>query len=170
MNRTAKVIISILLLYIISLLSLSGCNGKPKVIEIEKVDTLKIVDTAYVQQPPEIITIYKPIPKYITEVRIDTVKEETVLITENKIYEDTIVSCQNDSILLLTSITGINPTLDYSKVELKKQDRIITNTIEITKHIKDKKRLAFGIQAGYGYGITAKQLTPYIGIGLNFKL
>lgn len=170
MEKTLKVIIIILLLYIISLCSFSGCNGKPEIIEIEKIDTVQICDTAYIQQLPETILINKPIPTYITEVRVDTVKEETILITENKIYQDTIVSCQNDSILQEISITGINPTLDYNKVTLKKQDRVITNTIEITKLVKDKKRLAFGLQAGYGYGFKSKELTPYIGVGLSFKL
>lgn len=167
MNKTAKIIISILIIYIISLLSFSGCDGTTEIIERVVTDT--VVDTAYVQLPPEVITIYKPVPKYITEVRVDTVKEETILITENKIYQDTIVSCQNDSILQEISITGIRPTLDYSKVTLKKQERVITNTVTTERIVKDRKRLAFGIQAGYGYGLTAKQFTPYIGAGITLK-
>lgn len=169
MNKTAKVIISILVIYIISLLSFSGCNGKTKIVEIEKTDTIQIFDTAYIQQLPETILINKPIPTYITEVRVDTVKEETILVTENKLYNDTICN-QNDSIILKSSISGVNASLDYTQVDWRKQDKVITNTITVTKFIKDKKRLAFGIQAGYGYGFKNKELTPYIGFGLTFKL
>lgn len=169
MNKTAKIIISILILYIISLLSFSGCNEKTKVIEIEKTDTIQIFDTAYIQHLPETIFIYKPIPKYITEVRVDTIKENTILYTENKIYQDTI-KCQEDSIIQEISITGINPTLDYSKVILKKQDKVITNTITVTKFAKNNKRISLGLQLGYGYAFKSKELSPYVGIGLNVKI
>lgn len=168
MNKTSKVIISILILYIISLLSFSGCNGKTKIVEIEKTDTLQISDTAYIQHLPETIFIYKPIPKYITEVRVDTIKENTILLTENKIYQDTI-KCQEDSIIQEISITGINPTLDYSKVILKKQDKVITNTIEVTKFVKDKKKLCFGPSITTGYDLVNKQWGIMAGVSLIYR-
>lgn len=166
MEKTLKVIIIILLLYIISLCSFSGCNNTPKVIEIEKVDSIIKFDTAYIQYP-ETIFINKPIPTYITEVKIDTIKENTILVTENKIYQDTI-KCQEDSIIQEISITGINPTLDYSKVILKKQDKVITNTITVTKFVKDNKKLAITPQLGIGYGFFNKKPDIYAGIGISY--
>ena len=168
MNKTAKVIISILILYIISLLSFSGCNGKTKVIEIEKTDTIQICDTAYITDTL-IFEKVRQVPKEVYITRIDTIKENTILLTENKIYQDTI-KCQEDSIIQEISITGINPTLDYSKVILKKQDKVITNTITVTKFVKNNKRISLGLQLGYGYAFKSKELTPYVGIGFNVKI
>ncbi len=169
MNKTAKIIISILIIYILSLLSFSGCNGKTKVIEVEKVRIDTLVDTAFVQQPPVVITKYKQVPKYITEVKRDTVKENTILITENKIYNDTICK-DNDSLIIQNSITGVNPTLDYCKVDWRKQDKVITNTITIEKVVKNNKRISIGLQGGYGYAFKSKELSPYVGIGININL
>lgn len=169
MNKTAKFIIAALVLYIIAILSFSGCNGKTEVIEIEKVDTIQNYDTAFIQLPPEIIYIEKQVPKYITEVKYDTIKEETILITENKIYIDTLCN-GNDSIILENSITGINPRLDYTKADWRKSDKVITNTITITKHIKDKKHISVGLQGGYGYAFKSKELSPYVGFGINITI
>lgn len=169
MEKTAKVIIIILLLYIISLCSFSGCNGKTKVIEIEKTDTIQIFDTAYIQQPPEIITIYKPIPKYITQVRIDTVKENTPLIVENKVYTDSICTKDNDSIFVTNTIQGVNANLLSTEVELRKTDKIITNTITITKHIKDKKHWNIGPSISTGYDPFNKQWVSCLGVSVLYR-
>ena len=170
MEKTLKVIIIILLLYIISLCSFSGCGGMPPKEIIEKTDTIQIFDTAYIQQLPETILINKPIPKYITEVRVDTVKEETILVTENKTYKDSICTKDNDSIFVTNIIQGVNANLLSTEVELRKIDKVITNTIEVTKFVKNNKRISLGLQLGYGYAFKPKQLTPYVGIGLNVKI
>lgn len=151
------------------MLSFSGCNNKTKTIEINRIDTLYQCDTAYIQLPPEIITINKPVPIYITEVKRDTVRESTVLITENKIYNDTICK-DNDSIIIQNSITGVNPILDYCKVDWRKQDKVITNTITIEKVVKNNKRISIGLQGGYGYAFKSKELSPYVGVGINIKI
>ena len=169
MNKTAKVIISILILYIISLLSFSGCNGKTKVIEIEKTDTLQIFDTAYIQHLPETIFIYKPIPKYITEVRVDTVKENTILVTENKTYKDSICTKDNDSIFVTNIIQGVNANLLSTEVELRKTDKVITNTIEVTKYVKDKKKLCYGPSITTGYDLVNKQWGIMAGVSLIYR-
>ena len=157
-----------MILYIISLLSFSGCNGKTKVIEIEKTDTIQIFDTAYIQHLPETIFIYKPIPKYITEVRVDTVKENTPVIVENKVYIDSICTKDNDSIFVTNTIQGVNANLLSTEVELRKTDKIITNTIEVTKFVKNKKKLAITPQLGIGYGFFNKKPDIYAGIGISY--
>lgn len=167
MEKTLKVIIIILLLYIISLCSFSGCNGKTKIVEIEKTDTIQICDTAYITDTL-IFEKVRQVPKEVYITRVDTIKENTILLTENKIYQDTI-KCQEDSIIQEISITGINPTLDYSKVILKKQDKVITNTIEVTKFVKDKKKLCFGPSITTGYDFVNKQWGAMAGVSLIYR-
>lgn len=169
-KKTAKVIISILILYIISILSFSGCKNVPiKEIFVEKTDTITKTDTTYIQQPPETLYIHKPIPKYITITKVDTIKENTLLITENKLYNDTIVSCQNDTIIQEISISGAKATLDSAKVTLKKQDKVITNTIEVTKYVKSKNRFHIGPSITTGYDFINKQWGAMAGVSLIYR-
>ena len=158
----------VLVLLLLNTVSFKGCS--PKVVEIDRRDTLRLTDTAYIQQPPETIMIYKPIPQYVEVVKTDTIREETILVTENKTYIDSICTKDNDSIFITNIIQGVNANLLSTEVELRKTDKVITNTIEITKHIKDKKRVKFGVQCGYGYGINYKGLEPYIGVGISIGL
>jgi hypothetical protein len=53
---------------------------------------------------------------------------------------------------------------------LKKSEIIKTNTIEVTKYIKQNKRFNVGVQTGVGYGFTSKQIEPYIGFGLQINI
>lgn len=132
-------------------------------------DTITVSDTIW---NTDTFNVVKPIPKYITKLRTDTVyteKGDTIeLKTENKHYQDT-VACQQDTIILQSFITGINSSLDSVKVELKKQE--ITNTIEITKYVKEKPKL-FKIQPqiGVGYGILNKNFDMYVGLGVGINL
>ena len=143
---------------------------KAEVIEIEKVRVDTLLDTAYIQQPPVVITKYKQVPKYITEVKHDTIKENTILVTENKTYIDSICTKDNDSIFLKNIIQGVNANLLLTEVTLKKQDKVITNTITVEKIIKNNKRISIGLQGGYGYAFKSKELSPYVGVGVNINL
>lgn len=166
MNKTAKFIIAALVLYIIAILSFSGCNGKTEVIEIEKVDTVFRNDTIKYR---DTIKIEKPVPKITEIIRIDTLYKEngdTVqLVTEHNVYKDTI--CKNqDSLIIQSFITGVNPTLDSMIVDWRKQE--IIKTVEITKHVK-KKGFTISPQIGIGYGLFNKKADMYVGIGLNYN-
>ena len=123
-------------------------------VEFDTIETLK--DT----------TITKFLPKYIEKLRVDTVRKDTVLITEQKTYFDTI--CQNrDSILLKTTISGVNASIDSLSVLLKKQEIIKTNTITITKYIeKPKKLITLRPQLGVGYGLLHNNIDMYVGVGV----
>ena len=63
------------------------------------------------------------------------------------------------------------PMLDSIKFALKgytiKDKEVITNTI--IKRQK-RKKLHFGVQAGYGYGFNSKQVEPFIGIGVSYSI
>ena len=136
---------------------------------LETSDTVTVVefDTVTITKDT---TITKFIPKIIEKLRVDTIKKDTVLITERKTYIDTL--CQNqDSILLKTTISGINARIDSLQVSLKKQEIIKTNTITITKYV-DKPKKLFNIQPqlGVGYGVFNRNVDMYVGIGIGANI
>lgn len=111
--------------------------------------------------------------KYIEVIKTDTVYDkqgnEIELITDNKTYIDTICA-KKDTAIVTSYITGINAKLDSLKVEMKTAREITTNTIEVTKYIKQNKRFNWGIQGGIGYGFTSKQIEPFLGIGIQINI
>jgi hypothetical protein len=133
----------------------------------EKIDTLW-KDTT--------ITQTELVPTYIEIVKRDTVYKNgkpIELLTENKTYNDTI-ECAEDTAVVTSYISGVNPNLDSLKVKLSRREIIKTNTITITKYIEKKKtfldRFHIGVQGGYGYGFNYKGLEPYIGLGGSFDI
>ena len=119
----------------------------------------------------------KPVPKYIEIVKTDTFYKEdgtdTILKTENKQYQDTF-TCANDSIIIQNFISGINSNLDSTKVDWKRQETVITNTVEITKYIEKKRtfwnRLSIGPAVTAGYDPLHKQFATTIGFGVFFDI
>ena len=111
--------------------------------------------------------------KYLKVVQTDTVYDkqgnEIELVTDNKTYQDTIL-CGQDTINYQIHISGIKSRLDSINLRLKKSEVIKTNTIEVTKYIKDNKRFSIGVQTGVGYGFKSKEIEPYIGFGLQLKI
>lgn len=134
-------------------------------------DTVTVVEFKY---NTDTFEVEKPIPKYIEKLKVDTfyTKEgkDTIFKTEKKTY-DTLL-CQNqDSIQLKTTISGINVRIDSLQVLLKKQEKIITNTITITKYIdKPKKLINIEPQLGMGYGVFNKKPDMYVGIGIGINI
>lgn len=137
----------------------------------ETIDTVTVVEFKWLTDTFE---VEKPIPKYIEKLKVDTfyTKEgkDTIFKTEKKTY-DTLL-CQNqDSIQLKTTISGINVRIDSLQVLLKKQEKIITNTITITKYIdKPKKLINIQPQLGMGYGVFNKKPDMYVGIGIGINI
>lgn len=139
---------------------------------INKVDTIFNTDTIY---EDTVLTIFKekPILKIVKETKIDTFYtkdgKDTLLKTENKQYQDTF-TCAKDSIIIQNFISGINSKLDSTKVNWKRQETIVTNTVEITKYIKDKKLLHIGPTISAGYDPINKQFGMMVGIGVNLDI
>jgi len=154
-NDNILVIIAILLTSLAFFVGYKG--GKGTVTNIDKVDTVIKRDTILKDTA---ITCFKekPVPKEVYIHKIDTFYmkdgKDTLLKTENKQYQDTF-TCAKDSIIILNYISGINSKLDSTKVNWKKQETIVTNTVEITKYIEKKRnfwdRLSIGpaVTAGY---------------------
>lgn len=139
---------------------------------INKVDTIFHTDTIY---EDTVLTLIKekPVLKIVKETKIDTFYtkdgKDTLLKTENKQYKDTF-TCQKDSIIIQNFISGINSKLDSTKVNWKRQETIVTNTVEITKYIKDKKLLHIGPTLSAGYDPINKQFGMMVGIGVNLDI
>ena len=168
-SKVYKLVIGFLVVYIILLLSFPFGN-RPKEIMIEKVDTIQLFDTCYVRDTI-VFEKTKLVPKYITVLKRDTVFDVNntpiELITEKKTFQDTII-CDKDTAELQIFTSGIKSNVDSTKVTLKKQNQIITNTITIEKYIKPKK-IRITPQLGIGYGLLNKNTDIYLGIGLSYN-
>lgn len=117
------------------------------------------------------------VPKTIVKTKTDTLFKENgdtiQLITESKRFDKTILSGKDTAdVEIYTS--GINTSLDSLKMRLKTYNKVITNTVEITKYVEKKKmfwdRWHVGLQGGYGYTFKTKDLQPYVGVGISFDL
>lgn len=141
--------------------------------KIEKIDTIITTKTDTLWKDTTIWK-YKTVPKYINVIKRDTVydKEQNPieLVTENKVYEDTIV-CAKDTVAVTSYIRGINASQDSIKVWLKKSEITKTNTIEITKYVEKKRsRIHIQPQIGVGYGFINKKVDVYGGIGVGIDI
>ena len=144
--------------------------------EVIKTDTVFTTKTDTLWKDTTIVE-KEIVPKIIVKTKIDTLfKEngETVqLITESKRFDKRLIS-NKDTADVQVYTSGINTSLDSLKMRFKTHNKVITNTVEITKYIDKKKtffdRFHIGVQAGYGYGFNYKGLEPYVGIGASFDL
>lgn len=144
--------------------------------EVIKTDTVFTTKTDTLWKDTTIVE-KEIVPKIIVKTKIDTLfKEngETVqLITESKRFDKRLIS-NKDTADVQVYTSGINTSLDSLKIRFKTHNKVITNTVEITKYIDKKKtffdRFHIGVQAGYGYGFNYKELEPYVGIGASFDL
>ena len=143
-------------------------NRKAEVIEIEKTDTVVINDTITQR---DTIKITKTKQVYREIVKIDTLFKEngdTVkLFTENKQYNDTLWNDQNDSLIIQSNISGINPKLDSISVDWRRHE--IIKTVTITNTVK-KKGLHIGPSISTGYDIINKKWGVMAGISLSLDI
>ena len=118
------------------------------------------------------------VPKTIVKIKTDTLFKENgdtiQLITESKRFDKSIVS-DKDTADVEIYTSGINTSLDSLKMRLKTHREIATNTVEVTKYVKEKKKTFWnrwhvGLQGGYGYTFKTKDLQPYVGVGISFDL
>ena len=134
---------------------------------LETIDTVIVRDT-FTQTILKDTTITKFIPQKVEIIRYDTIKENTVLVYEKKEYQDTLVN-DADSIVLSNTIFGIDARLDSTHVQWKKQNKVITNTIYITKE-KPRKLIEFvPLQTTAGYNPIDNKLGIVIGCGVSIN-
>ena len=177
MNSNTLIFISIAICFIILgffYLDRSGYFDPMK--EVIKTDTVFNTKTDTLWKDTTIVE-KEIVPKYIIKKNVDTVytkKGDTLnLITEAKRFDKRLIS-NKDTADVQVYTSGINTSLDSLKMRFKTHNKVITNTVEITKYIDKKKtffdRFHIGFQAGYGYGFNYKGLEPYVGIGASFDL
>lgn len=144
-------------------------NYEPR--EIEKIDTIWQTKTDTFWKDTTIWK-YKLVEKEKIVQKTDTFYKkdgkDTILVTENKIYKDTLCA-NNDSIILQSYISGINSNLDSIKADWRKSETVVTNTIEITKYIKEKKHFHIAPNFSIGYGLFNKNIDTYIGVGVGYE-
>lgn len=168
--KKSDVIITILLVLSLIIIGFLGymCGRTTVPTEVIKTDTTTIHDTLWKDT-----TIYEKqlVPKKIVEIKRDTITKDTVLVTESKEYEKSLISGK-DTCDLKLYVSGIEPSLDSLEMRLKTHTEV--NTVEITKYVQKKKtfkdRFHIGLQVGYGYGFKYKGLEPYVGLGVSFDL
>jgi hypothetical protein len=133
-------------------------------------DTITVSDTIW---NTDTFNVVKPIPKYITKLRTDTVFSEegdTIqLVTENKTYQDTLI-CDKDTAELQIFTSGIKSNVDSINLKLRKSEIIKTNTVEKIKYIEKKKLFRIQPQVTYGYDLINHQwgIIGGIGVGIDF--
>lgn len=150
-------------------------NIKDWLNNIHKIDTVYTTKTDTLWKDT-VITKTELVPKYIYKTKVDTVydKEQNPieLVTENKVYSDTIL-CEKDTAELQIFTSGIKSNVDSISLKLRKSEIIKTNTIEITKYVEREKkfieRFHFSPQVGFGYGLANKKFDTYIGVGVGYE-
>lgn len=145
-NDNILVIIAILLTTFAFFVGYKGCLTT----NFNKVDTIFKTDTI-IKGDTLTITKEKPVLKEVFIEKIDTFYtkdgKDTILKTEKKTFQDTLCH-KKDTIILKSFISGVSPKLDSLSAEWRKQETIVTNTVEITKYINKKRTLLDRISIG----------------------
>ena len=122
-------------------------------------DTIRDFDTVNVAK-----TKYNDIYHYDTRHVNDTVTN-----TEKVYIHDTIHNYAFNEKDYDLDINAVR--LDNYKLDIHARDTIkYTETVYQTIYKPKKNLITIGVNAGYGYGFTSKQLEPYVGLGININL
>lgn len=163
-NSIYVFIFSIIIGFIVSGLLFRKCCRTPEII---KTDTITKTDTFWNDRTIT-DTVFEP--KYIIKKKVDTLYKEngdTVhLITEQKMYEKSILS-DKDTADLKIYVSGINTALDSLKMRLK--THTVTNTVEITKYVEEKKRFYIAPSVGIGFGLVNKKPDVFVGVSIGIR-
>ena len=124
---------------------------------ITKIDTIKTTLTKTEYKRDTLLIPY-PMP-YIAQFTGDSIKVGDQLVPkEQKVYSDSNYTAW---------VSGISPKLD--SIAVYPRTITITNDIyhTITQY-KSPRRLGIGIMVGYGIGKTG--LSPYLGVGVSYRI
>lgn len=124
-----------------------------------------------------LITVTKFVPKYIKELKRDTVYtkdgDTLELARESKRF-DKRLTINKDTADIEIYTSGIETSLDSVKMALKTHTDVVTNTTTITKYIEKPKtfwkRFHIQPQVTGGYDIINKQFGITAGIGVGFDI
>ena len=166
------VILALLCLSLIVTFIIGYREGERRSEGLETSDTLIVRDTI-TNTILKDTAIVKYIPKKVEVIKYDTIKENTVLTYEKKLYVDTVVF-DNDSIITANAVVGVDARLDSTHIIFKRQNKVITNTIYINNTVEKKKtfwnRFHIQPQVTSGFDIINHQWGICGGIGVGFDL
>lgn len=166
--KTIFYILVLIALFCMTLTVVHLCSKKPSEPKSDS-DTVIVHDTVFIFKT-ETMKIVKPKLTLDTIIRRDTIKSDTVLTFEQKVYSDTICN-EKDSILLTSFITGVSAQQDSVKAIWKKHEKVITNTVVVTNTVEAKHKLIeFHPQATFGYNPFNNRFGFVVGFGgsVNF--
>lgn len=151
-------------------------NVRDMINNVQKTDTIITTKTDTLWKDTTIIE-KEFVPKTIVKTKTDTLFKangDTIqLITESKRF-DKRLTIDKDTADVEIYTSGINTSLDSLKMRFKTHREIVTNTVEITKYVKERKRFIdrFHIQpqVGVGYGVFNKKIDAYVGVGIGFDI
>lgn len=151
-------------------------NVRDMINNVKKTDTIITTKTDTLWKDTTIIE-KEFVPKTIVKTKTDTLFKangDTIqLITESKRF-DKRLTIDKDTADVEIYTSGINTSLDSLKMRFKTHREIVTNTVEITKYVKERKRFIdrFHIQpqVGVGYGVFNKKIDAYVGVGIGFDI
>lgn len=142
-------------------------------------------DTTYTTQHDTVykdttIVFYKPVTKYKTIIRTDTLYKDTIpFMTQlnDRVYQSTNITPEGDTISYSAHITGYDinnqdyPRLDSIKLHTSHRVINTTTTVTIEKLIPQKQtRWTITPGIGTGYGLTTKNFDIYAGISVGYRL
>lgn len=145
------------------------CNHKPETITVTDTVTMERTDTVY---DTARLIHYFPRPIHDTILRWNYIKQDTLLPYISKTYSDTVTKDDGAEVQYIASVSGVDPSLDSIRFNLKYPvvTNTITNTVTETKFLtKPAPRFSVGIQAGFGYGVFNKKPDLYIGLGGTYR-
>lgn len=153
--------VAIVVLCLIGAVLFSRHCSTPSVVvrEVVRSDTVTLVRV-------DTVVVEKPVPVRIVDRRTDTL----VVYREQDTVRVTVPISQysfRDSLYAL-DVSGYAVTIDRLEVYPKTVYRMINTATE--RVIKDRRRWGIGLQAGYGYNLSAGKPGPYIGIGVQYSL
>lgn len=175
-NNTLIWVCLFIIVVILSIYIDRNYNVRDFINNVQKTDTIITTKTDTLWKDTTIIE-KEFVPKTIVKTKTDTLFKangDTVqLITESKRFDKTIVSGK-DTADVQVYTSGINTSLDSLKMRFKTHKEIVTNTVEVTKYVKERKRFIdrFHIQpqVGVGYGVFNKKIDAYVGVGIGFDI
>lgn len=143
---------------------------------IEQTDTSSTIKRDTIWRDT-LITVTKFVPKYIKELKRDTVYtkdgDTLELARESKRF-DKRLTIDKDTADIEIYTSGIETSLDSLKMALKTHTDVVTNTTTITKYIEKPKtfwkRFHIQPQVTSGYDIINKQWGITAGIGVGFDI
>lgn len=169
-NNTFIVLMLCVLVSLLALMVVHRCTEKPSeglettdTVFSERTDTLWRTDT---------LKLVKFSVKDRVALKVDTVIKDGEIVelkTEQVKYQDTIQTIE-DTVIVQSYISGINPHLDSLNLTLKKRELHTIQTVEVTNTKYKKKLFNIQPQATFGYDALNKNWGLVIGVGVGINL